>query len=45
MNRLQWDQKISQVFVTGIPAKTSLPAHELRKQLSKILQEFGELRD
>ena len=43
MNRLEWDSKITEVFIRGIPIDSPLSIGQIKKELAVILQEFGEL--
>ena len=43
MNRLEWDSKISEVFIRGIPFDSPRGISQIKKELALILQEFGEL--
>ena len=43
MSRLEWEAKITEVFISKIPMATTLPPDQIRKHLANILKEYGEV--
>jgi len=43
MNRLEWEAKITEVFIARIPLTAQLQPDEVRQRLAFILKEFGEI--
>ena len=43
MNRLEWEAKITEIFITKIPMATVLSPDEIRTKLAFLLKDFGEI--
>ena len=43
MSRLEWEAKITEVFISRIPMATTLPPDQIREQLAIILKEYGDI--